>query len=789
VRYRWQSPQASDDLQVYVLKPVQAFSETPDLFANLDSVLTDQCQVSIKGTGSIRFDFGVETGAWLEIDSPDLSGSIEMSISEYDEPEIVNSTPKDGGRRFKTSVPRVYGNTYRLELNKALYEGVRFGWLHVRNFDRPWHLTGVRVVCQVKPTNYNGSFSCSDSMLTRIWYTAAHGVKANLCRDYFGAILNDRGDRHSWTGDAHAAQAAALVAFGNWDFIKENIDRTATDNNRIESYALCWVLSLLDYYQHSGDTATLEKYISLVETILQHANSIYDNPRITFYGHDERLGACFEEPNRFETKNAYRMRFARCCIEFAAAMDSIGKKELQDRYKLLATEKVNAFCNGDRWFEPYGLHALAEAVNTGGTTKPEQETIYPLQFANRLDRLSYDPLNQYFVLQALAGMDRHDDAMLSIKDYWGRELDYGATTFFEVFTPSWTECLRKNGPVPNCQVGYTSLAHAWSGGVTAWISHEVLGIKPTAPGFRTIDITPHCGSSLAWVSGSMPTPRGPVTINFDSRKGSFDVTVPRGSVARVGVPIAGRSIKRLSLNGVVLETTGAGSNERITRATRDTDFIYLHDIPSGRHTISIQYKGTTPYFVNRPIVYDMKPAREDATTGGDWGANYGRHGYVLFNYDGDGRNTESLPPYVAAVIPAKGRPYGNCHYVHAASSTNDKRALARDRRHGEERNVGLLCTAPPPACQETMSIDIKLLKKQRYRLSFYFLDWERQNLRQVVEIFDLDTLKRIAPVQAIRDFSGGKYLVYQSDRSIRMRINQLRDETAVLNGLFFDPVS
>ena len=31
------------------------------------------------------------------------------------------------------------------------------------------------------------------------------------------------GDREAWTGDAHPSQAAALVAFHNLDFIKQNL--------------------------------------------------------------------------------------------------------------------------------------------------------------------------------------------------------------------------------------------------------------------------------------------------------------------------------------------------------------------------------------------------------------------------------------------------------------------------------------------------------------------------------------------------------------------------------------
>jgi alpha-L-rhamnosidase len=81
--------------------------------------------------------------------------------------------------------------------------------------------------CQIKPTNYQGSFSSSDATLSRIWWTGAYTVKVNLLSNYFGSILIDRGDRISWTGDAHTSQAAALVSLANYNFILNNIDRTA----------------------------------------------------------------------------------------------------------------------------------------------------------------------------------------------------------------------------------------------------------------------------------------------------------------------------------------------------------------------------------------------------------------------------------------------------------------------------------------------------------------------------------------------------------------------------------
>jgi len=115
------------------------------------------------------------------------------------------------------------------------YDGVRFAWIQVKSPAVPWHITGIRAVCQTKPANYAGGFSCDDPLLTKAWYISAYGVRASFCKDYFGAILMERGDRMSWTGDAHTSQAAALVAFGNYDFIKQNLDNTAGQNNGIKA--------------------------------------------------------------------------------------------------------------------------------------------------------------------------------------------------------------------------------------------------------------------------------------------------------------------------------------------------------------------------------------------------------------------------------------------------------------------------------------------------------------------------------------------------------------------------
>lgn len=110
--YRWDAPASADSLQLYMLAPKKIFAFPTAAFAIAGDGIT------VNGSGELRFDFGVENAGWLEFDSDDLSDSVEMSISEYNDPAIVNA----GARHpVKTMSPVKYGNSYRLELNDELY--------------------------------------------------------------------------------------------------------------------------------------------------------------------------------------------------------------------------------------------------------------------------------------------------------------------------------------------------------------------------------------------------------------------------------------------------------------------------------------------------------------------------------------------------------------------------------------------------------------------------------------------------------------------------------------------
>ena len=240
VRYVWPNIPAINDtlLQTFLVPPIACSSSPPAAFSNATACAgTLAPTITVSGAGQLLIDFGVEMPAWLEFDSANLlpsdAAAIVLASSEYNEPDF--------SIQYKRHAPTVYPSqaqcsgtggglcTYRLETNPELYEGLRYGFLTLAAPpSSPFTITGLRAVSQAKPVNYVGAFSVAgDPVLGATWSTAAYTVRATLQADYMGSILEDRGDRQSWTGDAHVAQIASMIAFGNYAFVLQNLNRTS----------------------------------------------------------------------------------------------------------------------------------------------------------------------------------------------------------------------------------------------------------------------------------------------------------------------------------------------------------------------------------------------------------------------------------------------------------------------------------------------------------------------------------------------------------------------------------
>lgn len=757
IHYQWKNPRADDSLQIYTLLPRQITPSRPNAFQIKDSGIT------VSGTGDLQFDFGQVNAGWIEFDSDDLNGDVQVSISEYNEPAILNAGAQ---HPVKTLKPVRHGNTYRLELNQQLYEGVRFAWLHVKSLSKPWKLTNFRLICQTKPVNYLGSFSCNDTLLNRIWYTGAYTVKLNLLQDYLGAILMERSDRHSWTGDAYPSQAASMAAFGNFDFVKKNIAFTAPQDNGIAAYSMYWVLGLVDYFRYTGDADFFKAYLDNAAKRLDAAYGHFEKlPNLAFMGWDERLGAGFERPNLPESERAYRWLCVNAWSKFSECLSVLGNQTLAEKYRRYAAAKKKQLSNGQ--LSGYGVHALAEVFNAEPDNSEIGLKLASKWFTDRNARLSYSPFNQYFILQGMARAGYMREALTTVRDQWGGQLRYGGTTFFEVFRPSWNDALAPNSAPVNNQCGYTSLTHPWGAGVTRWLSDEILGVRPVSPGFKTFSIMPFLNESLTWVKGEVPTPSGIISASFNSVTGDCEVHVPAGTTAaKIGLPKNGKSINRITVN-----------NRPVKITSEDARYAYLSDLPAGSYQIKITYGKSAPAVSNTgkdELTYALARFTVDSTTGGNRKTRFGKDGYFLAGRSTN-ENTLKKPAYIDSI-----------RIDRAINQTWENQNADENSSQQGDTNLSAFVTQDPKPTLQTFTLDIFQQNSTAYELTLHFVDPDRKGRRSAIEVFDAHTLELLAPVQVIGNYQNGKYLRFKVDRSIRIRVNHVRGPNAALAGILFN---
>jgi hypothetical protein len=86
-----------------------------------------------------------------------------------------------------------------------------------------------------------------------------------------------------------------------------------------------------------------------------------------------------------------------------------------------------------------------------------------------------------------------------------------------------------------------SFAHYAIGAVGEWMYDTMLGIRPTSPGFATIDIAPKPGPGITWAKGSHHSIRGTIESGWEvaGDETRYRIVIPPNVKARVVLPAQG----------------------------------------------------------------------------------------------------------------------------------------------------------------------------------------------------------------------------------------------------------
>ncbi len=434
-------------------------------------------------------------------------------------------------------------------------------------FSGPSPLTSIVLDHKYYPVAYRGAFSCSDPLLTKIWYTGAYTAHLCMQEDIWDAPKRDRG---LWSGDLHVTGATINTAFGDRFLMEKSIRELREiaqaglpDNalpkdeiNGIPGYTAAWFGILADFYRHNGDDAFLRsqhaKIISLLEfQKTDFADSLFTNPRDKWDFCDWAPGYVQRTP---QTRAATDMFIIKGVREAVFLLRSLGDTANADKYAAWADTLTQAARTHlvDAQTQTYGdrVQGNAMAVYAGVATPAQQVRIYqtvlkagtpawtvPTGGSDLVGNEVMSPYYGNYVLLAYGKMGQCQAGIDLVRRYWGAMLSRGTTTWWEQFDPSFP--LDMN--VVLDRMPYLSLSHGWSSGPTSFLTEYVLGVQPTAGGFKSMVIQPELGD-LKWAAGTVPTPHGAIQmyVNKASKGIVCTLTLPSGVHAVVKLP--GRTV-------------------------------------------------------------------------------------------------------------------------------------------------------------------------------------------------------------------------------------------------------
>jgi hypothetical protein len=488
---------------------------------------------------SMVLDFGRETVGRLQIVS--TSSTPAMVAIEYGESE-----------NELLDHPYLGTDLLTLPANATAYgpkSAFRYARVRFLSAQGPIQIGSIQLEAIFYPVTYGGSFESSDPLLNRIRETGAYTAHLCMQDDIWDA---PKRDRERWAGDLDVSGRVIDNVFADRFLMEDTLTRLLDDRaaghhiNSIPGYSALWISALDQYYLHTGSLDYLKSVHQRLVDLLATMDAEMDADHLfadksgdwPFVDWTADLSADTPEARR-GTQFEYILAFH----DAAFLLRELGDNAAAARRDQAAAQLTAAAQShlldaasgtfGSRW------QVNSMAVLSGAATPAQVPAIWPAVLSHTADDSFREPpitpfYNSY-VLSAMAATGHRAEALAWIRTYWGGMIREGATSFWEAYDTHWPTGNPHVSLQADGSTGYfVSLAHGWSSGPTSWLMEEVLGIRPTAAGFRTATLRPDL-AGLAWARGTEPTPHGPIAI--DLKPARITVTLPAGIELSVLVPV------------------------------------------------------------------------------------------------------------------------------------------------------------------------------------------------------------------------------------------------------------
>ena len=534
--YLAQEPLLPEQVEILSGGP-NAFSGLPHLLRPGASGITVHLSASAPPASepALLLDFGRELAGEIQISS-EAAAPIHIILSYGESKGEALNGPWQGPQDMQINPGQI---------GTGRQSAYRFAKVMFTGGPPVFQIRFIRCDMIYYPVHYEGSFNCSDPLLTRIWYVGAYTAHLCMQRDIWDAPKRDRA---RWMGDLQVSGETINDVFGDHFLMEQTMDSLRADAgspphshiNDIPGYSCAWVVGMADFYKHNDDLAYIKRHREDLLQMMNFFKGELDNRGLFA---DKRGVWCFVDwspgfdkasPLALAATHFYMVKMLR---NGAWLLDQIGDhadaqrcrawadQAISSAQKYLLDKSTDTF--GDRWQEN------AMAIYSGSTTPSERNAIWDRVFS-RLYPVNeqISPYYNYYDIMAMSETGHTHQALDFIRWYWGGMIHEGATTFWENYDPRW--------PKKHFHkfMGYSaSLSHGWSSGPTSFLSERVLGVQPTGGGFSSVLIKPHL-ASLSWAKGGVPTPNGTLKVNYRFEKSRLrtEIWLPPHEIATVSLP-------------------------------------------------------------------------------------------------------------------------------------------------------------------------------------------------------------------------------------------------------------
>lgn len=480
----------------------------------------------------------------------EVTGQFEMTAQGQPGQQIVVRCGEellDGGKfvRFDMRCNCRYEETWTLSGQEDRFEP--FDYKAFRYVEVIGPLEALRpdsfsVVARHYPLDEDACvFETSDPLLGRIWSICRRGVQLCAQENYMDCPSREKGQ---YLGDNSVIGHTHLYISGDSRLFRKSIEDFALSSavcpgllavapgnfmQEIADFSLQWPMQLLLYYRHSGDEAFLRAMHPTAEGVLSHfrqyarADGLLENVKdkwnLVDWPDNLRDGYDFPltRPVGDGCHNVINAFYYGCIQAVQEIRDLLGVR-YEDELPALKQSFRDAFYRPDA-----GRFADAETsshVSLHANVLPllfgiaPDEAVPSIVSLIREKRLACGVYMSYFLLKALTACGEtellYELIMCEDEHSWANMVKEGATACFE----AWGKDQKWN----------TSLCHGWASAPIPLLIEEIVGLKPTAPGWKEYRFSPRIPKGMPDFRLAFRTARG--VFRVQCRNGQVQLKAP-----------------------------------------------------------------------------------------------------------------------------------------------------------------------------------------------------------------------------------------------------------------------